>query len=466
MAVPESIDAGMGQRSTGKTRPWMCRQAETGPGPQGRGRSDRLIGRAGRAVPSTLPLRSMRVRYTAAVTLLVLVVAAVVGVSLELAIRYKVRDEVFLNAEQVADRWSAQARAGELPHPIPPSAGIDLIQLVDARGKVVGSSPQAAGRPPLSGLRPTPTHPLQRRTECSRKRCVLLMADRISPSADASVVYAGAAEPSYLMAHDLEYVIAVAALMMTVVGGRLTWRMTSRALHQVEEQYQLASTTAHELRNPIAGLRLQLEEALRYPDRVNPRDAIRGALSTGDRLEAIVEDLLLQARLHDGELTPYEPIDLGALVEQEAGMPSHDVPVQVRVVGDVWVSGSRIQLIRLVSNLVANARRHAETHVAVCVTWAHGQAVLVVADDGAGIEPSDRERVFERFVRLEDGRRREAGGSGLGLAISRDIAHAHQGTLRIEDSPRGARFVLRLPLLEGSSECVAAPLHPVTAEHE
>jgi Signal transduction histidine kinase len=141
-------------------------------------------------------------------------------------------------------------------------------------------------------------------------------------------------------------------------------------------------------------------------------------------------------------------------------------PVQVRVVGDVWVCGARIQLIRLVSNLVSNARRHAESGVAVRVTSADGQAVLAVTDDGAGIEPADRERVFERFVRLEDGRRRDAGGSGLGLAISRDIAHAHRGTLRIEDSPHGARFVLRLPLMEGSRECVAGTFHPVVDERE
>ena len=76
-----------------------------------------------------------------------------------------------------------------------------------------------------------------------------------------------------------------------------------------------------------------------------------------------------------------------------------------------------------------------------------GQAVVAVVDDGAGVAPADRERVFERFTRLADGRRRDAGGSGLGLAISRDIAEAHRGSLRIEDSPRGARFVLRLPLL-------------------
>ncbi|MCW2879403.1 MAG: hypothetical protein JWQ95_3503, partial [Sphaerisporangium sp.] len=71
-------------------------------------------------------------------------------------------------------------------------------------------------------------------------------------------------------------------------------------------------------------------------------------------------------------------------------------------------------------------------------------------DDGDGIAPEDRERVFEPFVRLDDGRRRDPGGSGLGLAISRAITEAHHGTLQIEDSPRGARFVLRVPLMDAA----------------
>ena len=396
-----------------------------------------------------LTLCSIQVRYTTVVTLLVLVLVVVIGVNTDLMVRQKIRDEAFLNAEKTTLWWSAQARGGHLPHLVPTSAGIDLIQVVGAQGRIVTSTPQT-GRAPLSRFRPEPGDRLRRWTEClPGERCVLLVADRISPDADSPVVYAGAVEPSILATHNLEYAIAAAALVMTVVSGWLTWRMTGRSLRPVERQYQLASTTSHELRNPIAGLRVQLEEALLYPNHVNPRDMIQGALSTTDRLEAIVEDLLLLARLRGGESASSELIDLGALVTTELGTPSHTMPVHAQVTGDVWVHGSRTQLIRLLSNLVSNARRHAETGVTVCVTSADSQAVVAVTDDGAGIEPADRERVFERFVRLEDGRRRDSAGSGLGLAISRDIAHAHRGTLRIENSPRGARFVLRLPLMEG-----------------
>jgi hypothetical protein len=389
------------------------------------------------------------VRYTTVVTLLVLMIVVVLGAGMDLAVRYRVRDEAFFNAEKTVLRWSAQVRSDHVPRPIPVSANVDLVQVVDARGRITSSSPQT-GRARLSMFRPEPGDRLRRWTECPPgKRCVLLAADRVSPSADSPVVYAGAAESSILATPDLEYVVGAAALIMTVMSGWLTWRITGRSLRPVQRQYQLASTTSHELRNPIAGLRVQLEEALLYPDHVNPRDTIQRALSTTDRLEGIVDELLLLARLRSGESATHEAIDLGALVAEETRTTSHPVPVDVRVTGDVWVHGSRTQLIRLLSNLMSNARRHAESGVIVCVTSGDGLAVVAVIDDGAGIEAADRERVFERFVRLEDGRRRDTAGSGLGLAISRDIAHAHQGTLRIEDSARGARFVLRLPLIEG-----------------
>jgi signal transduction histidine kinase len=115
-----------------------------------------------------------------------------------------------------------------------------------------------------------------------------------------------------------------------------------------------------------------------------------------------------------------------------------------------------MQLIRVLDNLLANAQRHAETAVDVTVERDGDEVVVAVADDGPGIAPADRERIFERFVRLDDSRRRDPGGSGLGLAISRDIAHAHNGSLKVEDSPQGARFGLRLPLVD--------PLHTLSAD--
>src|SRR5262249_40231547 len=118
---------------------------------------------------------------------------------------------------------------------------------------------------------------------------------------------------------------------------------------------------------------------------------------------------------------------------------------------------------RVLDNLLVNAQRHAESAVEITVEREGDRAVVAVSDDGPGVEPANRERIFERFVRLDDSRRRDPGGSGLGLAISRDIARAHHGTLGVEDSRRGARFVLRLPIVERPRE-PAAETGPTSGE--
>jgi signal transduction histidine kinase len=127
-----------------------------------------------------------------------------------------------------------------------------------------------------------------------------------------------------------------------------------------------------------------------------------------------------------------------------------------RLLPGVVVLGDRLRLGRLLTNLLDNAARHAETTIMVNVWRAecdetdghrfpYGVAVLEVIDDGPGIEPDKRELVFQRFARLEAARAKDAKGTGLGLPIARQIAEAGGGTLRIENSDRGARFVLRLP---------------------
>jgi signal transduction histidine kinase len=220
----------------------------------------------------------------------------------------------------------------------------------------------------------------------------------------------------------------------------------------VKQQRRFASDAAHELRTPIAGLRAVLEEAQLYPDEVDPHEAIRSALTTAEQLEAIICDLLTMARLRAGDPVPPKPIDLVDVVAEAVAGRADSPPVHVKAAANVRVRGCRIQLLRLLGNLLANAQRHAATRVDVTVDIVESQAVQTVWDDGCGVPPKDRERIFARFVRLDDARRREPGGTGLGLAISREIAEAHGGTLKVEDSPRGARFVLTLPLF-ASLDC-------------
>lgn len=124
------------------------------------------------------------------------------------------------------------------------------------------------------------------------------------------------------------------------------------------------------------------------------------------------------------------------------------VTVEVEAAEDASyeVNGSRGQLARVVGNLLDNAQRHAESLVAVRVA-ADGAGVRVeVRDDGAGVPEDERERIFERFVRLDDARSRDDGGAGLGLAIARDVATRHGGTLTVHRAPEGgAAFRLQLP---------------------
>ena len=207
------------------------------------------------------------------------------------------------------------------------------------------------------------------------------------------------------------------------------------------------------LRSPITAMRTQVEEALMYPDDTDwPRTA-NAMLAGTERLQAIVADLLTLARLDAGAPLCRESTDLAELVGIELDSRPHRVEVIRNLQQGVFTQCDRLKIARLVTNLIDNAERHAETQITVIVCDDGSLAVLEVADDGAGIAVELRQAVFERFTRLEDSRERDPGGTGLGLAIARQIAEAHHGTLTIEDSARGARFVLRLPRCD-------APLSP------
>ena len=219
-------------------------------------------------------------------------------------------------------------------------------------------------------------------------------------------------------------------------------RMLARVEEGARARRRFVADASHELRSPLASMRQFAELSRAHPDSTAPGELADVVLEEGERMHAIVEGLLLLARLDEHEAGQRRPVDLDdlALAEVERvralGRTADGSAVRVApVVGDARLLG------RALRNLVDNALRHARDAVALGSVVRDGRAMVWVDDDGAG------ERVFERFVRLDEGRARDDGGSGLGLAIVREVARAHGGDAWITASPTGgARFVLELPV--------------------
>lgn len=219
----------------------------------------------------------------------------------------------------------------------------------------------------------------------------------------------------------------------------LTTNETLAALQtSVERQRRFVADASHELRSPIASLRTQLEVGVAHPELLD----LDGAVEDTVRLQGLAADLLLLARLDAGERPGDARFDLAALVREQAEGRA-EVTVEAR---SAQVAGSRGQVGRVLTNLLDNAARHARSAVTLTVSREGEWVVAAVADDGAGVAEADRERIFERFVRLDEARSRDDGGAGLGLAIARDVAVRHGGTLTVGRAPAGgALFELRLP---------------------
>jgi signal transduction histidine kinase len=226
-------------------------------------------------------------------------------------------------------------------------------------------------------------------------------------------------------------------------------------------QRSLVSDTAHELRSPIASIRAQLEVALDHPEQQDWNQTGRDVLADTLRLSRLAEDLLVLARLDEYQprTGAGRPVDLAALITEEAERSTGGrVPVTATAAGPCVVTGDVEGLRRLLRNLIDNALRYAKSGVEVTARREAGEAVLTVSDDGPGIPSADRERAFDRFVRLDDARSRdetETGGAGLGLAIVRAIARTHGGSAHLEGAAPGLRAVVRLP---------AAPDQPASPE--
>ncbi|MER6293673.1 sensor histidine kinase [Streptomyces althioticus] len=219
--------------------------------------------------------------------------------------------------------------------------------------------------------------------------------------------------------------------------------------HAAAQQRRFVADAAHELRSPLTTLLTSLEVALAYPERTDWTATATTAARQTRRLQRLAEDLLLLARLDTGAPTADpETVDMSALtseVTEHHPLGARKVAVACDNTGPAHVRGNRDQLERLLRNLLDNAARHAAHRIQVTVRNEDEQVVVTVDDDGPGVPAEDAERIFERFVRLDDARSRDQGGTGLGLAIARDLAERHAGTLSLVPRTLGACFELRLP---------------------
>jgi two-component system, OmpR family, sensor kinase len=218
----------------------------------------------------------------------------------------------------------------------------------------------------------------------------------------------------------------------------------------LERQRQFVADASHELRTPLTSILANLELLADVLDGERG-EAARSALRSSQRMRRLVGDLLLLARADARRQQPRQPTDLGrVLVEAAAELGplaeanDHELIVDA---DQAYVDGARDELHRLTSNLMENAVRHTPhgTRVRASVASRDGEVILTVQDDGPGVPPELRGRVFERFVRGAGDR---GSSSGLGLSIVRAVAESHGGGVVLEDAVPGARFVVRLPRTE------------------
>ncbi len=240
--------------------------------------------------------------------------------------------------------------------------------------------------------------------------------------------------------------------------------MLDRLQHGVEAREQLIADASHELRAPLAAMRSELEVSLRHDAHPKgARDVLASARDEVVRMAWIVENLLTLARADEGRLELLvAPQDLREVAE--AAVRTHRLAAEAagaRVVieGDAGrIDGDRDRLQQVISNLLDNAIRLAPSGSTVRVSlWrSETEAGFTVSDEGPGVPPAERERIFERFARRDRARARTA-GAGLGLAICKEIVRAHAGRIWVEGrTPRGSAFSVALPLTAPAS---AAPSH-------
>ena len=229
--------------------------------------------------------------------------------------------------------------------------------------------------------------------------------------------------------------------------------MLTRLDEAAKKQRRFVADASHELRSPLAAIRTTLEVGLAHPDRAPWPTIAERAAQQSLRLEELIQQLLLLARADERLLSAQQvPVDVDALLQDiRATTVAHHLDIDLQLAPGALTMGSPDHLGRMFRNIIDNAIRYADHRVVISAATARGSVQVEISDDGPGIPAEERERIFDRFVRLDSSRERGGGTTGLGLAIAREIVTAHGGRIVIAESPTGgARVVITLPSATGA----------------
>ncbi len=232
--------------------------------------------------------------------------------------------------------------------------------------------------------------------------------------------------------------------------GRTLNQMLDRLATSIAAQRRFVADASHELKSPVTSLLTMAEVASNHPERVDTARFAADIHTEARRLALLVEDLLTLARSDEGAMA-LQPtrFDIGNLIQEEtARLWATGVAVHLEQAAPVIINADRRRVAQAIRNVVDNAARHARRDIWIETHQTHDQIEILIADDGPGIPEANRERVFERFVRLDEARSRDQGGTGLGLAVVQTIIKAHGGSVQVVDHSTypGAAIRIHLPI--------------------
>jgi signal transduction histidine kinase len=371
------------------------------------------------------------------------------------------------------------------------------IQLIDRDGRVV----ERSGAAPHTPLVPTTEFDLQLRRGMSddavAKDDMRVSGQRVrTPSGDYTVIVGGGSEAVEATAWTVALLLACGGPIIVAVSAAATYGLVRRSLQSVDTirnrvaeistsdlaervpvpnsrdelaalavtmnemlarieaghraQKRFVGDASHELRSPLTTIISGLELAEAHPELLDADFALNTLLPEAQRMHTLIEDLLLLARADEQSLVlRKEEIALDDLADVEAARARREARCTIDTdICPARLTGDPAAVSRVVRNLVDNAVRHANSRITIEVGSQNGTAIFTVSDDGPGIPAAERDRVFERFVRLDSDRSRSGGGAGLGLAIVAEVVAAHGGGVSIDDRPGG-----------GTTMTVALPQH-------